>query len=111
MSKRSIMDIDVRDRLVLVRVDFNIPIEMGTERLTAYDHRLRATLPTIYYLLGSNARIVLCTHIGRPDGRVVEDLRLAPVAQRLSDLLQQCINYTQVALLNQGVACRVTQDS
>ena len=95
MSKRTIMDIDVRDRQVLVRVDFNIPIEMGTERLTAYDHRLRATLPTIYYLLGSNARVILCSHIGRPNGRVVEDLRLAPVAQRLSTLLLRPVAYAE----------------
>ena len=95
MSKLTITDIDVRDRRVLLRVDFNVPIEIGAERLPAYDHRLRAALPTIYYLLGSNSQIILSSHLGRPKGRIIEDLRLAPIAQRLEALLLRPVSYAR----------------
>lgn len=95
MSKLTITDIDVRDRRVLLRVDFNVPIEVGAERLSAYDHRLRAALPTIYYLLGSNSQIILSSHLGRPEGKIIEDLRLAPIAQRLEALLLRPVSYAR----------------
>lgn len=87
MGKRTLSDLAVANRRVLVRVDFNIPIEQGVEAIAAYDQRLRATLPTIRYLLERDCRIILCSHLGRPRGQVDETLRLAPVGDRLAALL------------------------
>jgi phosphoglycerate kinase len=90
MSKRTLSRLDIkRGQWVLVRVDFNVPIEQGVETIASYDQRLRATLPTIRYLLERDCRVVLCSHLGRPRGRVVESLRLAPVGDRLSALLER----------------------
>ena len=91
MAKRSLTDIEVCGKRVLVRVDFNVPIEQGIEALPSYDHRLRATLPTIQYLLEQDSRVILCSHLGRPKGKVVEELRMAPVGDRLSVLLSHCV--------------------
>ncbi len=87
MAKRVLSQLDVAGKRVLVRVDFNIPIEQGIEVIASYDQRLRATLPTIRYLLDRDCRIILCSHLGRPGGKVVEELRLFPVGDRLSQLL------------------------
>ena len=87
MKKRSLEDVDVRGKPVLVRVDFNVPLERGIDSLASYDHRLRVTLPTIQHLIGHGSKIILCSHLGRPGGKVVEALRMAPVGQRLSALL------------------------
>ena len=87
MGKRTLSGLEVENRRVLVRVDFNIPIEQGVEAIASYDQRLRATLPTIHYLLERNCRVILCSHLGRPQGKVDESLRLAPVGDRLSVLL------------------------
>ncbi len=88
MNKMTVRDIDVRDKRVLVRVDFNVPVDLRSGAITD-DSRIRAALPTIAYLRERNARVVLMSHMGRPKGKVVEDLRLAPVGQRLSELLGQ----------------------
>ena len=87
MAKRTLSSLDVAGQTVLVRVDFNIPIEQGIEAIAHYDQRLRATMPTINYLLERNCRILLCSHLGRPGGRVDEAARLAPVGDRLAILL------------------------
>ena len=87
MAKRPLSGLDVDGKRVLVRADFNVPIELGVEGIAAYDQRLRATLPTIRYLIERNCRIILCSHLGRPGGNVVESLRLAPVGERLAELL------------------------
>ncbi len=87
MNKRTLRDLEVSGRTVLVRADFNVPIEEGADRIGEYDHRLRVTVPTINYLLERNSKVVLCSHLGRPRGKVVETLRMRPIAQRLSTLL------------------------
>jgi phosphoglycerate kinase len=89
MSKRTLSQLDVSGKTVLVRVDFNVPIEQGVEAIANYDQRLRATLPTIEYLLDRRAKIILCSHLGRPGGQVDEALRLAPVGDRLGVLLNR----------------------
>ena len=89
MPKLTLQDVEVAHKRVLVRVDFNVPIEKGIETLASYDHRLRATLSTITYLLERNSMVILCSHLGRPGGKVVDGLRMAPVGERLSLLLSQ----------------------
>ncbi len=82
----TVRDIEVSDKRVLVRVDFNVPIDAKTGAITD-DSRIRATLPTIKYLIEHNARVILISHLGRPKGKVVDELRLTPIAQRLSQIL------------------------
>ena len=94
MAKRRLDQLDVAGKRVLVRVDFNVPIDQGpivrgTDGIALYDQRLRATLPTIQYLIDQGSKIVLCSHLGRPNGEVVEGLRLAPVGDRLAMLLDR----------------------
>ncbi len=84
--KRSVEDIDLKGKRVLMRADFNVPLEYGK---VADDFRIRASLPTIEYILDHGASLVLCSHLGRPGGEVVEALRLEPVAHVLSELLHQ----------------------
>ena len=92
MAKRSLQEIQVKGMRVLVRVDFNVPIEQGIEFLPSYDHRLRATLPTIQYLLNQPCKVILCSHLGRPKGKIADNLRLEPVGDRLSVLLARQVN-------------------
>jgi phosphoglycerate kinase len=87
MSKKTVRDIDVAGKRVLVRVDFNVPLD-DAQHITD-DTRIVAALPTINYLLDHGAALVLMSHLGRPKGQVVEKLRLTPVAQRLSELLHK----------------------
>ena len=87
MVKRSLSQLDVNGSRVLVRVDFNVPIEQGIEAIAGYDQRLRATLPTIQYLIERGCKTILCSHLGRPRGKVDEALRLGPVGDRLAVLL------------------------
>jgi phosphoglycerate kinase len=83
--KKTIADIDVRGKRILMRVDFNVPLDPDSGRVLD-DTRIRAALPSIKYLREHGARLILCSHLGRPKG-VDESLRLAPVARRLNELL------------------------
>jgi 3-phosphoglycerate kinase len=85
MDKRTVRDVDVAGRRVLVRVDFNVPLDEGGR--VADDRRIRESLPTLRYLLEGGAAVVLMSHLGRPGGRVVDGLRMAPVGERLAQLL------------------------
>ena len=86
MDKMTVRDVKVAGKRVLVRVDFNVPQDRKTGAITD-DSRIRAALPTIKYLLQHDARIILMSHFGRPDGKMVEGLRMVIVAKRLSEIL------------------------
>jgi len=84
MMKRTVQDLDVAGRRVLVRVDFNVPLKNG---IITDDSKIRAALPTLRYLVDHGAKVIVGSHLGRPKGEVAEALRTAPVAERLSALL------------------------
>ena len=85
-AKQTIEDIRVDGRTVLVRVDYNVPFRPGTAEISD-DSRIAASLPTLRYLLERGCRLIVCSHLGRPRGRVVEEVRMAPVSTRLAELL------------------------
>lgn len=101
MNKLTIRDIDVAGKKVLVRADFNVPLG-GNNGFITDDSRIQATLPTIKYLTERGARVILCSHLGRPKGKVVEKLRLTIVARRLSQILGQ-----KVIVANDGIGPEV----
>ena len=88
MSKKTVRDINVAGKKVLVRCDFNVPIDSQTGKITD-NRRIRAAIPTIQYLLDNNAKVILCSHLGRPKGEVNPKYSLKPVAEELSKLLEK----------------------
>lgn len=93
MNKKTIKDIDVAGKRVLVRVDFNVPLKNGE---ITDETRIQAALPTIQYLLNQNAKVVLCSHLGRPKGEFKPEFSLAPVARRLQGLLANKVTLRQM---------------
>jgi len=95
MDKLTVRDADVTGKRVFVRVDFNVPLQDGK---VTDDSRIRAALPTIVYLLQHGARVILASHLGRPDGKVQDGLRLRPVGERLSQILGRTVPVSGDAL-------------
>jgi phosphoglycerate kinase len=95
--KKTIRDIDLAGKRALVRVDYNVPVDEATGRITD-DSRIRETLPTLQYLLDAGAGIVLMAHFGRPKGQVVESLRLKPIASYLQGLMKRDVHYATHAV-------------
>lgn len=103
MNKKSVRDVEVNGKQVLVRVDLNVPLDEDTGTISDFT-RIRAVLPTIEYLIDRQARVILCSHMGRPKGKVVPKLRLAQVADHLSKLLGK-----PVAMASDCVGAEVEQ--
>ena len=93
MSKKTLKDIDVKGKKVFVRADFNVPLD-DQQKITN-DKRIRATLPTIEYLLSEGAAVILASHLGRPKGAVKPELSLRPVAARLAELLRKPVAFAE----------------
>ena len=90
MRKMTVEDIDVANKRVFLRVDFNVPMDKAGA--ISDDNRIKACLPTINYLIDNDARVIICSHLGRPDGKVVEGLRLTQIGKRLSEFLDKPVN-------------------
>ncbi len=91
IEKKTIRDIDVKGKRVFVRCDFNVPIKDGA---VADDTRIRAAIPTIKYLIDNGAKVILCSHLGRPKGEVKEEFSLKPVSIRLSEALHKPVIFS-----------------
>src|SRR3712207_1720885 len=85
LNKKTVEDINVKGKRVLVRCDFNVPLKDG---VITDENRLKRALPTIKYLSENGAKVILCSHLGKPKGEAKPELSLAPVAKRLSELLR-----------------------
>jgi phosphoglycerate kinase len=101
ITKKTIEDVDVKDKKVLVRVDFNVPLDKANSNIITDDTRIRAAVPTIEYLVKQGASVILMSHLGRPKG-VEEKSRLTPAANRLSEILGQ-----PVKMLNDCIGAEV----
>ena len=93
-NKKTVTDIDVAGKKVLLRCDFNVPMAKSNDGTILDDKRIREALPTIRNLLEQNAAVIACSHMGKPKGKWKEELTLAPVAKRLSELLGQDVPLT-----------------
>ena len=93
-NKKTVYDVDVKGKKVLLRCDFNVPQNKETGEITS-DKRIKAAIPTIKYLLDQGAAVIACSHLGKPKGEWKEKLTLAPVAKRLSELLGQDVIFAK----------------
>lgn len=93
LKKKTLKDLDVKGKKVLVRVDFNVPMKKGVTGEIADDVRIRAALPTLEYLLEQGAAVILLSHLGRPKGEPKPEFSLAPVAKRLGELLDRNVQF------------------
>ena len=101
--KKTIRDFDLKGKRVLMRVDYNVPLDKNLN--ITDDNRIRATLPTIRYALEHGAQVILMSHLGRPEGKPVSSMSLSPAAKRLSELL-----HTEVIQCSDAVGGRVKQE-
>ena len=92
MDKVGVNEVPVQGKRVLVRVDFNVPVD--EQRKITDDTRIRAAMPTIQYLVGEGAKVILVSHFGRPKGQVNTKYSLAPVGERLTELLGQKVLFS-----------------
>lgn len=90
-KKKTIRDIDLKGKTVLVRADYNVPVEDG--KITD-DYRIKQSLPTLEYLIDQNCKIIICSHLGRPEGQPSEEFSLKPVAERLGELLKKPVEFS-----------------
>ncbi len=93
MAKKTLKDLSVKGKRVLVRADFNVPMDKTEHGKITDDSRIRASLPTIRYLLDQGARVILMSHLGRPKGEAKAEFSLKPVAERLQELLGQPVHF------------------
>ena len=101
MNKKTIRDIDLKNKKVLVRCDFNVPFD--EEGKISDNRRIVAALPTIKYLLENNCKIILCSHLGRPKGEFKKEFSLKPVAEELSRLLNVQVKLAEDVVGNSAI--------
>ena len=104
MNKKTIKDINIRGKRVLMRVDFNVPLDASLK--ITDDTRIKAAIPTIEYAIKQGARVILMSHLGRPDGKVVDKMRMDPAAKRLGALLGR-----QIKKLNDCVGPQIKAET
>ena len=102
MNKKTFKDVDVTGKKVFVRVDFNVPLDESNKIID--DTRIKAALPTITYLMHHGAKIILCSHLGRPNGMFNPKFSLAPVAKRLQELLNHPVKLASDAIGESAIA-------
>jgi 3-phosphoglycerate kinase len=98
-TKKTVRDIDLKDKTVLLRADYNVPL--SEDGSISSDFRIKQSLPTIRYLLDQNVKLIICSHLGRPDGKVEPILSLKPVAERLSELLEFTVDFVNDCIGNE----------
>ena len=97
-NKQTLRDFDLKGKKVLLRVDFNVPLNSNLQ--ITNDKRIRETLPTIQYLIDNGAKIIIVSHLGRPEGKVKPEFSLKPVAERLRELLNTALTHQLQRLRN-----------
>lgn len=105
MSKLSIRDLDLKGKTVFIRVDFNVPLAPGGKEITS-DKRIRASIPTIEYALKQGAGVILASHLGRPKGKPHPEMSLAPIAERLAELLGKPVKMAPACVGGEVAALR-----